>query len=125
MRPEPGRRILIEAGEIRVSEEPEWLAVCRSEDLGEDEVVRFDHGGVVYAVYRTQSGLYATDGICTHNHAYLADGLVMDDIIECPLHQGRFHIPTGKAKSSPACVDLRTYAAREADGNVLIGLSRA
>lgn len=101
---------------------PEWLIVCPSAALGVDDVVRFDHGEDTYAVYRTESGLYATDGICTHERAILADGLVMDDIIECPVHQGRFYIPTGEAKGSPVCVNLRTYPVREEGGSVLIGL---
>ncbi len=29
--------------------------------------------------------------------------------MECPLHQARFHIPTGKVMSAPATEDLRTY----------------
>ena len=47
---------------------------------------------------------------------------MIDDIIECPLHQGRFHIPTGKAKSPPVCIDLKTYPAREEGGRIQIGL---
>lgn len=100
----------------------EWLIVCPSEALDGDDVVRFDFDGHTYAVYRTQSGLYATDGICTHQRAFLSDGLVMDDIIECPVHQGRFYIPTGEAMGSPVCVNLLTYPAREEGGSVLIGL---
>ena len=36
---------------------------------------------------------YATDGLCTHEQVHLADGLVMDNIIECPKHNGRFDYP--------------------------------
>ena len=62
------------------------------------------------------------DGICTHEEAHLADGLVIDDVIECPLHQGRFHIPSGKAKSPPVCVDLKTYPVKLEDGEIFIQL---
>ena len=44
----------------------------------------------------------ATDGHCTHEQTHLADGFVIDEIIECPMHQGRFNIPSGKALSAPA-----------------------
>ena len=40
---------------------------------------------------------------------HLADGLVMDDIIECPKHNGRFNYKTGEAKGAPVCVNLKTY----------------
>ena len=43
--------------------------------------------------------------------------------IECPLHQGRFHIPTGKAKGAPVCIDLKTYPTRVVDGGVYILIS--
>jgi 3-phenylpropionate/trans-cinnamate dioxygenase ferredoxin component len=55
-----------------------------------------------------------------HERAYLADGLVMDNLIECPKHNGRFDHRTGAAKRAPACIDLRTYSVRVEDGRVLI-----
>lgn len=105
-----------------MSETRNWLVVCAVDEIEEEDVVRFDHGDATYAVYRTPGGFYATDGYCTHEWAHLADGLVLGEIIECPLHQGRFHIPSGKAKSPPVCVDLRTYPVRLEAGKVMIGL---
>ena len=52
----------------------------------------------------------------------LADGLVMDDVIECPLHQGRFDIRTGKALSAPVCVDLKTYETKVENDRVFVRL---
>ena len=63
-----------------------------------------------YAIYRSPDDMYyATDGSCTHEHALLADGLVMDHIIECPKHNGRFDYRTGEGKGAPIRVNLRTY----------------
>lgn len=39
----------------------------------------------------------------------LEDGMVIDCVIECPLHGGRFDICTGKALSAPVYEDLRIY----------------
>lgn len=44
----------------------------------------------------------------------------MDGEIECPMHQGIFDIKTGKAKSPPACVDLKTYPVKSEEGNIFI-----
>ena len=33
----------------------------------------------------------------------------MDDLIECPMHNGQFNYKTGKAIRSPACDDLKIY----------------
>src|ERR1700722_18068982 len=61
-----------------------WQAGCGVEDIDEEDVVQFEHAGKIYAIYHTPSGFYATDGICTHERAYLANGLVIGEIIECP-----------------------------------------
>jgi 3-phenylpropionate/trans-cinnamate dioxygenase ferredoxin subunit len=88
-----------------------------------EDVMRLDHGGKTYALYRDAKGSYfATDGVCTHEHAQLADGLVFGHLIECPKHNGRFDIRTGRAVRAPACVDLASYPVRVEGGAVLIGL---
>lgn len=90
-----------------------WIDVCDLNDIEVEDVRRFDHGGRTFAIYRTtQDEVFATDGLCTHEQAHLADGLVMDGIIECPKHNGRFDFRSGKAKGAPACIDLRTYPAK-------------
>jgi 3-phenylpropionate/trans-cinnamate dioxygenase ferredoxin subunit len=100
-----------------------WHEVCGADEIEEEDLIQFDHAGKVYAVYHTESGFYATDGLCTHETAQLAKGFVLGEIIECPRHQGRFHIPTGQAKGAPACVNLRTHPTRVEGGRVFIGLA--
>jgi 3-phenylpropionate/trans-cinnamate dioxygenase ferredoxin subunit len=98
-----------------------WTAACAADDVGEEDVVRFDHAGRTFAIYRTADNrFYATDGFCTHERTHLADGLVMGSIIECPKHNGRFDFTTGKAKGAPACIDLKTYAVKVESGTVFI-----
>jgi 3-phenylpropionate/trans-cinnamate dioxygenase ferredoxin subunit len=102
----------------------QWIAVCAVGDVEPEDVMRFDHGGATYAIYRDPDGAYfATAGLCTHEKVHLADGLVMDDEIECPKHNGRFNYKTGTALRAPVCVNLRTFPVRENDGQVEIGLS--
>jgi 3-phenylpropionate/trans-cinnamate dioxygenase ferredoxin component len=98
-----------------------WVEACSADDIEEQDVIRFDYGGRTFAIYRSPEDEYfATDGICTHEHAYLADGLVMDSIIECPKHNGRFDYKTGEAKGAPVCLDLRTCQVKVENGKVLI-----
>jgi 3-phenylpropionate/trans-cinnamate dioxygenase ferredoxin subunit len=99
----------------------QWIAACAAGDIDEEDVMRFDHGGKTYAIYRSPDDkYYATDGICTHEHAYLTDGLVMDNIVECPKHNGRFDYRTGAAKGAPVCVNLKTFPVKIEAGKVLI-----
>ena len=108
-----------------MTEQTDWHLVGPAADIDEEDVIAFDLGARSFAIYHTASGFYATDGICTHEHAHLADGFVIDEIIECPMHQGRFHIPTGQAKSAPVCVDLATYPVKLEDGQLYIQVASA
>jgi 3-phenylpropionate/trans-cinnamate dioxygenase ferredoxin component len=100
-----------------------WIPVCAEGEIEEEDVLRFDHEGRTFAVYRSPDDrYYATDGFCTHEQAHLADGLVMDNIIECPKHNGRFDYRTGEARGAPVCVDLKTYPVKVEGGEVLIDL---
>ena len=100
-----------------------WITACAADEIDAEDVVRFDHAGRTFAIYRSPDDqFYATDGLCTHERVHLADGLVMDDIIECPKHNGRFDYRTGEAKGAPVCVDLKTYPAKVENGHVLIDL---
>nr|WP_295889896.1 MocE family 2Fe-2S type ferredoxin [uncultured Devosia sp.] len=99
----------------------EWIEACGADDVEEEDVIRFDHAGKAFAIYRSPDDrYYATDGLCTHEQISLADGLVMDDIIECPKHNGRFNYKTGEARGAPVCVNLRTYKVKVEAGAVFI-----
>ena len=98
-----------------------WVPACQTGDIDEEDVIRFDHEGNTFAIYHSPEGeFFATEGMCTHEHTCLADGLVMGDIIECPKHNGRFNYKTGQAKGAPVIVDLRTFATRVEGETVLI-----
>ena len=100
-----------------------WVRVCDVDDIDPEDVIRFDHADRTYAVYRSpEDTFHATDGLCTHERAHLADGLVMGSIIEGPKHTGRFDYRSGAAKRVPARADLCTHPIKVQDGTVFIGL---
>ncbi|MEQ8699724.1 MAG: MocE family 2Fe-2S type ferredoxin [Bauldia litoralis] len=100
-----------------------WVEACAKDDIETEDVIRFDHDGRTYAIYRSPDDeFFATDGICTHEHALLSDGLVLDEIIECPKHNGRFDYRTGQAKGAPVCVDLKTFPVKVEGDKVFIQL---
>ena len=98
-----------------------WVQVCGRVEIDEEDVIRFDHAGRTFAIYRSpEDTFHATDGLCTHEKIHLSDGLVMDDIIECPKHNGRFNYKTGEAKGAPVCINLKTYPVKVEGGSVFI-----
>lgn len=99
-----------------------WVQACSTDDIDEEDLIRWDHSGRTYAIYNTEKGFFATDGYCTHEEQHLEDGLVIDCVIECPLHGGRFDICTGKALSAPCTQDLKTYPVKIEDGQVFVQL---
>jgi 3-phenylpropionate/trans-cinnamate dioxygenase ferredoxin component len=98
-----------------------WVDACATDDIDEEDVIRFDHNGRTFAIYRSDDNrFYATDGLCTHEKVHLADGLVIGPIIECPKHNGRFDYRTGAAKGAPVCVNLATWPLKVESGRVFI-----
>jgi 3-phenylpropionate/trans-cinnamate dioxygenase ferredoxin subunit len=103
-----------------------WVKACDAGEIELEDVIRFDHEDRTFALYRSKDNkFYATDGLCTHGNVHLADGFVMNDIIECPKHNGQFDFTSGKAKRIPACIDLRIYPVKVENDEVFIQLSGA
>lgn len=86
-----------------------WIDVASADDLPDEDVVGIDAGGKSIALYQVEGEVYATDNICTHGNARLCDGFLEGHEIECPLHQGKFDIRSGKAMCAPLTEDVKTY----------------
>ncbi|HQU67465.1 MAG TPA: MocE family 2Fe-2S type ferredoxin [Albidovulum sp.] len=98
-----------------------WIDACSTDEIDEEDVMRFDHDGRTFAIYHSPDGeFFATDGLCSHEKVHLAGGLVMDYMIECPKHNGQFDYRTGEAMRAPVCVNLRTYPVKVEGERVLI-----
>jgi nitrite reductase/ring-hydroxylating ferredoxin subunit len=85
------------------------VRVCSTSDVAPGSVKAFAVGANMLAVYNIDSRFYVTDDECTHAAASLADGMLDGDMIECCMHMGSFHVPTGDAVAPPCEVPLRTY----------------
>ncbi len=119
----------VAANTIESSAQPNaegWVEVGAASLLDREDVLRFDHAGHTYAVYRTaEDKYYATDGICTHGNTHLATGMVKGNQVECPKHNGRFDVRDGSPQRPPVCVALRTFPARVASGRLLLNVKQA
>lgn len=102
-----------------------WIKVATASELGDDEAktVRVPEGA--FALYRVDGEFFATQASCTHATALLSEGYIEDGCVECPLHQGKFDIRTGKAMCAPVTVDLRTYPVKQEGGDVFLSLEAA
>src|SRR5215467_8190441 len=89
-----------------------WHTAALLSELRDREPMGVEVAGVQMALYRVGDKFYATGNVCTHAEALLSDGQLHGCEIECPLHNGRFDIRTGKALSSPVEIDIPTYPVR-------------
>jgi len=86
-----------------------WIDAAALDDVPEGDVVGIKVAGKEIALYEVEGEVYATDNICTHGHARMSDGFLEGREIECPLHQGKFDVCTGRALCAPLTEDIRTY----------------
>jgi 3-phenylpropionate/trans-cinnamate dioxygenase ferredoxin subunit len=101
-----------------------WTQALPFDAIDPEDVIRWDHAGATYALYRTEDdAVFASDGLCTHEQVHLADGLLMGHLIECPKHNGRFDIRDGSARRAPVCVALRVYPAKVEGGMIWVDLA--
>jgi len=100
------------------------VRVCAQAEIAPDTVKAFDVDDKRLAVFNIAGKFYVTDDECTHASASLADGMLEGDVIECCMHLGAFHVPTGEVKAPPCTVALRTYKVMLQGDEVLVDLDR-
>lgn len=103
--------------------EPGWARAAAVDDVPEGEVTGVHVDGQPLALYKVDGELYATHDICSHEHAHLSDGYLDGCEIECPLHQARFDIRTGKAMCRPATEGVAVYPVRIVGQDVFVNLT--
>jgi 3-phenylpropionate/trans-cinnamate dioxygenase ferredoxin subunit len=121
------------AGEI----DGAWLAALMSrilagdlsdyEDVGAlDELTPGSMKGVdvdgerVLLVRRPDGTCAAIGGLCTHQVAYLEDGVLEGDTVLCPRHGAAFALTTGEPLTAPADMPVPVYDICAVAGRLLV-----
>jgi naphthalene 1,2-dioxygenase system ferredoxin subunit len=99
-----------------------WTDVAALADVPKGDVMAVRVAGKDVALYEVEGEVFATDNLCTHGAARLSDGFLEGREIECPLHQGRFDVCTGKAMCAPLTEDIKTYPVRIENLRVMLHL---
>jgi len=99
-----------------------WHKTVLFADLDDEEPTQVKIEDHTIALCKIGEEVFGINDICTHEHAFLSDGIIDDGCVECPLHMALFDIRTGKAQSPPAVVDLKTYATKVEDSFVWVGI---
>jgi nitrite reductase (NADH) small subunit len=75
------------------------------------------------AVFRPRSGgIFALGHRCPHRQGPLADGIIGEGKVVCPLHGHKFDLESGRGSEKHECV--RTFEVWEQDGEIILSFPR-
>ncbi|MGI8410967.1 MAG: nitrite reductase small subunit NirD [Solirubrobacteraceae bacterium] len=95
--------------------------VCRVPDVPVGEGRAVTIAGRRIALFRTRGGWYALDDACPHMGGPLADGIVAERSVICPLHERRFDLESGAALNSD-CAAVKAHRVTVAGDDVFLTL---
>ena len=100
-----------------------WVSVGRVDDVPMLEGRNATVLGRRVAIFRLPDGFAAIDAHCPHAAGPLADGIVADSCVTCPLHGRRFDLTTGLALNGPEQVAVHEVHVEE--GEIWVRLAEA
>ena len=103
----------------------ELRRLCQVSEIAEGTARKVEIEDQQLALFNINGTFYATDNRCTHARAFLSEGFIEGDTIECPLHGGRFHIPTGRPLAPPVRTPVRVYPVEVIDNEIYIKIEES
>jgi len=103
---------------------PDLAAGLPASDLKDGAMLQGHVGSEAVLLVRQGGKLHALDAFCTHYHGTLADGLLADGTVHCPLHHACFNLATGEALHAPAIDPLSCWPVEEREGKIFVGAKR-
>lgn len=97
------------------------LTLCKADEVAPGESLRVEIDDCPpFAVFNVNGEYFVINDTCSHGDASLCDGDIEDGEVECPWHNAKFCIKTGKALTFPAVEPQKTYKTSVVDGMVNI-----
>ncbi len=94
------------------------IALGALDQIPKGEGRQFVAGAEHIAVFHTRAGkVFAVQAFCPHRHGPLADGLVGDATVTCPLHERGFDLQTGAGIGIEDC--LKSYPITVSEDGVM------
>lgn len=118
----PEKTIVVKSGD---KDADEAVAVADETALREGETLRVEVNGTVMAIARIEGRVYAFQEFCTHRYGPLSEGKLKGCEVQCPWHNSRFDVRTGKVTQGPAKVELKTWRAEVREGKVWVWVEPA
>ena len=70
-------------------------------DITEGTPKLVEANGKQIAIFKVGGKFFAISNVCAHAGGSLADGVVSEDVVTCPLHAWEYNIKTGESLTMP------------------------
>jgi len=105
---------------VRVDEERKGVSLGPVEAVPLGQGRTYEVDGRTIAVFRQRDEqLFATQQACPHRGGPLADGIIGDGKVICPLHARKFDLKTGASIEGDCCA-IQTYPIRVEEGEIVL-----
>jgi 3-phenylpropionate/trans-cinnamate dioxygenase ferredoxin subunit len=86
-----------------------FVTVGKTSETPPGRINVYEVDGVRVALCNVNGKFYAIDDVCTHDGGPLDQGVLEDNLVECPRHGAKFDVTDGRAVVLPAVRPVRTY----------------
>jgi 3-phenylpropionate/trans-cinnamate dioxygenase ferredoxin subunit len=99
-----------------------FVKVAKASGAPAGIVLGYEIDGRKVAVANMGGKFYAFEDHCSHRGAQLSKGLLMGNVVVCPLHGSQFDVTTGLKIYGPAHGPIKTYPVKVEGDDVLVDL---
>ena len=106
-----------------MNDEIEPVHIGHPEDIDVGSVENFEYEEINYAIFRLESGFFATEGHCAcEEQAFLSEANVEGEELECASCSNVYSIVSGDSLSDDELAPLKIYEVIEEDDNIYLNL---
>ena len=103
--------------------EIDLVHIGEEDDIDVGSVENFEHEEIDYAIFRLESGFFATQGHCyCEDQAFISESNVEGEELECASCGNTYSIVSGDPISDLELPSLKIYDVLEEDGSIYLNL---
>ena len=97
--------------------------IGEEDDIDVGSVENFEHEEIDYAIFRLESGFFATQGHCNcEDQTFLSESSIEGEELECPSCGNTYSIVSGDSISDVELAPLKIYDISEEDGEIYLNI---
>jgi nitrite reductase/ring-hydroxylating ferredoxin subunit/uncharacterized membrane protein len=98
----------------------EWTEVLDDAALAEGDLHAAEAAGEAIVLTRHRGVVHALADTCAHRGGSLADGELVGDCVQCPLHGSLFRLADGSVERGPSAYPQPVYEVRVVNGRIAV-----